>query len=145
MLTGFLYPCQRETYTEGTMRALTGCLVLVFAACGGGSVTTEPKSGADASNAADSSEAERGQEDGETSSEASASRQEPQGPKCDDGTCSQCGSSICLTGWYCDEKASACSWLAECADKPSCSCVSRVLGSGCKCREEAGALKVACD
>ena len=70
------------------------------------------------------------------------------GPNCDDGTCSLCGSGICPTGWYCDEKAaggSACSWLAECAEKPSCGCVTRVLGPSCKCREENGGLKVACD
>ena len=61
---------------------------------------------------------------------------------CDDGTCSTCGSGICPAGWYCDEKASgggACSWLTECADKPTCACVTRVLGAACKCRKRAAA------
>lgn len=131
------------------MRAFLCCFAVfsLVAACGGGS-----SSGADAQSPADASEApssaanQSPEDDGEASSEAAAS--ERPGPRCDDGTCSPCGDGICPAGWYCDEKASgggACSWLAECAEKASCSCVTRVLGAGCKCREEAGGLKVACD
>ena len=145
MLTAFLYPCRRGTYTEGTMRAFAGCLVLVFAACGGGSTESGPKSADDASNAPDRAADEVSSDEGEARGDEKAESRAPAGPSCDDGTCSRCGGGICPAGWYCDEKTSACSWLTECADKPTCSCVGRVLGAGCKCREEAGGIKVACD
>lgn len=130
------------------MRALTCCLglLLLLPQCGSGSTTGEAKSAADAS----SDQAAEGQSKDDTESdapsEAAANSSAPKATSCDDGTCSVCGSGICPTGWYCDEKAgNACSWLAECADKPTCGCVTRVLGSACKCREEGGGLKVACD
>lgn len=121
---------------------------LLVAACGsGGSSGTEPKSAADSNDSAqnDSAPSSRDADDASDATETSA---KPRGPSCDDGTCSLCGSGICPAGWYCDEKASgggACSWLAECAEKATCGCVTRVLGSACKCREEGGGLKVACD
>ena len=131
------------------MRAFHCCfaLLLLLPQCGGGAST-----GSDAKSAADEGEgrsqrADAGDAEGESDkSESPATSSGPQGPSCDDGTCSLCGGGICPSGWYCDEKASgACSWLAECADKPTCSCVTRVLGAACKCREEGGGLKVACD
>jgi hypothetical protein len=141
------------------MRLFLCCLALVLLPqCGGGTATSEgPKSaGDDRKSSADSSDAasesgERGKHDSdeeEPSSGDAATSQKSQGPSCDDGTCSKCGNGICPTGWYCDEKASgggACSWLTECAEKPTCGCVTRVLGASCKCREESGGLKVACD
>jgi hypothetical protein len=131
------------------MRAFPCCfaVLLLVVACGGGTSSgAEPKSAADSSEA-DSSEAARTSPDADETSEAAETSSKPKGPSCDDGTCSLCGSGICPAGWYCDEKASggACSWLAECAEKPTCGCVTRVLGSACKCREEGGGLKVACD
>ncbi|RYZ05522.1 MAG: hypothetical protein EOO73_19935 [Myxococcales bacterium] len=123
-------------------------VLLLVAGCGAGSSSgAEPKSAADATNA-DESEAAPSSGGGDEASEAAEASSKPAGPSCDDGTCSQCGSGICPAGWYCDEKASggaACSWLAECAEKATCGCVTRVLGSACKCREEGGGLKVACD
>jgi len=141
------------------MRAFFGCLghlalVLTLAQCGGGSATGEGPKGADGHDSSDSSphsgkrEREREANEEEESNASAASPEKSQAATCDDGTCSKCGSGICLAGWYCDEKASgggACSWLSECAEKPSCGCVTRVLGASCKCREEDGGLKVACD
>jgi hypothetical protein len=135
------------------MRARHLCLLLLFALpqCGGGGAGAEPKSAAhhesdaesDGDGDGDSSESSS-EEDGAPADRADAT---PRGPNCDDGSCSLCGSGICPSGWYCDENASggaACSWLTECADKPTCSCITRVLGSACKCREDAGGLKVSC-
>ncbi len=131
------------------MRALPLCLLLLLTLpqCGGGSAGSEPKTvagrPADSESDADSSEAG---EEGDSEVTSSAD-EKPRGPNCDDGTCSPCGSGICPSGWYCDENASggaACSWLTECADKPTCGCITRVLGSSCKCREEGGGLKVSC-
>jgi len=136
------------------MRAFFSCLalILLLPQCGGGAATgAEPKSSADdRKGSSDSSEssAKGADEVEEQSNESTAAAERSKGPNCDDGTCSKCGSGICPAGWYCDEKASgggACSWLTECADKPTCSCITRVLGAACKCKEESGALKVACD
>jgi hypothetical protein len=136
----------------GRMRALPVLLLLLFALpqCGSGT-GAEPRS---AANHQGDSESD-GDSDGESSEsgadddDAPAGRADdkPRGPNCDDGSCSLCGSGICPSGWYCDENASggaACSWLTECADKPTCGCITRVLGSSCKCREEGGGLKVSC-
>jgi len=128
-------------------------LVLLLPQCGGGTTTgSEPKSPAAATeSAAEASSrgpAKSNTSEEEPSSAEAALPEASKGPSCDDGTCSKCGSGICPSGWYCDEKASAggaCSWLAECAEKPTCACVTRVLGAGCKCHEDGGALKVACD
>jgi hypothetical protein len=71
----------------------------------------------------------------------------PQAALCDDGTCHSCGSGMCLTGWYCDESAkggAACGWLPQCAEKPSCACLSKVLGPGCACSEQGGGPHVTC-
>ena len=132
------------------MRALPLCLMLLLLLpqCGDGSSGGgEAKSAADRdkSSASDEGSSEEGGSDEDAP--ASTAEDKPRGPNCDDGTCSLCGNGICPAGWYCDENASggaACSWLTECADKPSCSCITRVLGSSCKCREEAGGLKVSC-
>ena len=129
------------------------CFVLVslLADCGGETATgAEPKSAADDARAsADSNDSSgRTDDDAEPASESAAAPERSNGTNCDDGTCSKCGNGICPAGWYCDENASgggACSWLTECAEKPTCACVTRVLGSSCKCREDNGGLKVACD
>jgi hypothetical protein len=120
---------------------------LMLVQCGGTAATPEPQA-ADRERESSGQPEEQGDDEGEAGNEANGASSEPAGPNCDDGTCSKCGSGICPSGWYCDENASggpACSWLKECADKPSCSCVTRVLGAACKCREEAGGLKVACN
>lgn len=132
------------------MPAFTRCfaVVLLVAACGSGSAAgPEPRSSAARADR-ERDEETSGPGGTEESNDAPESSSKPSGPSCDDGTCSLCGSGICPVGWYCDERASgggACSWLAECAEKATCNCVTRVLGAGCKCREEGGGLKVACD
>jgi hypothetical protein len=136
------------------MRAFFCCLALLWLLpqCGGAGAT-----GGDTKSAADDGEHPKrpyrgastdADADEEESGSSAPATERSKGPNCDDGTCSPCGGGICPAGWYCDEKASgggACSWLAECAEKPTCGCVTRVLGAGCKCREENGGLKVACD
>jgi hypothetical protein len=126
------------------MRAFSCCLalVLLLPQCGGGTATSaEPKSAADDTDGSSDASAARssskgdGDGDEQSTSDTPSTREISKGPNCDDGTCSKCGSGICLAGWYCDEKAGgggACSWLAECADKPTCACVTRVLGASCK-------------
>lgn len=131
------------------MRALPWCfaLLLLLPQCGGGGPAgggSEAKSAADASAPSPDRE-EQGSDTASSDEEEGASPEKSKAATCDDGTCSPCGNGICPSGWYCDEKAGACSWLTECADKATCGCVTRVLGSACKCREEAGGLKVACD
>ena len=146
-----MYPPGYETYTEPRMRALLCCLSLVclLPECGGAAATGgETKSAPDDARRRPDAEAASADAD-ETDSNASApAAAQAKGPNCDDGTCSLCGPGLCPRGWYCAEQArggGACSWLAECAEKPSCGCVTRVLGATCKCREENGGLKVACD
>ena len=147
-----MYPRRYGTYTEPRMRAIFCCLALLWLLpqCGGAASTgSDAKSGqADADHPQRSSDRASKDTDEEQSSASAPGPEKSKGPSCDDGTCSLCGSGICPAGWYCDEKASgggACSWLTECAEKPTCGCVTRVLGASCKCREENGGLKVACD
>jgi hypothetical protein len=92
--------------------------------------------------AEESASDESGSDEGEGSERAEV---EPaSGPNCDDGSCSLCAGSLCPTGWYCDENAKACGWLRECPEKPSCACITRVLGSSCKCSEESGVPRLEC-
>jgi len=117
--------------------------LLLIAACGGGAtVTGDPKTAEPASPAFKSDQA-RDRSDSEAEPRQSSASEKAESA-CDDGTCSRCGNGICPSGWYCDEKSNGCSWLSECAGKPSCACVTRVLGASCKCREDGG-LKVTCD
>lgn len=130
------------------MRALPLCLLLLstLPQCGGAG-GAEPKTAA-GHEADDDEESDRDdRDDRDAIAEAGDKDDRPRAPSCDDGTCSPCGDGICPSGWYCDENAGggpACSWLKECAGEPSCACVTRVLGAGCKCREERGGLKVSC-
>jgi hypothetical protein len=131
------------------MRAYPWCFAVLSLVLGCGAGTS---SGATPRSTAEDAEAPRSSEpsgaDGAEEPGDAAEESKPAGPSCDDGSCSRCGSGICPTGWYCDEKApggGACSWLAECAAKATCGCVTRVLGAACRCREEGGGLKVACD
>jgi hypothetical protein len=133
------------------MRALLCCfaLLLLLPECGGSGATSgEAKSAASDRKSADEPGESSAKSDDEEPSESRSASEKSKGLSCDDGTCSLCGSGICPAGWYCDEKvggSGACSWLTECPEKPTCGCITRVLGSSCKCREENGGLKVACD
>jgi hypothetical protein len=123
-------------------------LALLLPQCGGASTGSEPKTAdsqaPDASGRSSDGAAEASDSDPEETSTADA---KPSGPSCDDGTCSLCGNGICPAGWYCDESApggAACAWLKECAEKATCGCVTKVLGSACKCRDDSG-VKVSCN
>ena len=132
------------------MRAFPLCLALavLLPQCGGGAAGSDPKTAAsEERDDAERSNADSTAADAESSTEPATAESAPRGPNCDDGTCSVCGSGICPAGWYCDEGApggAACSWLTECAEKPSCNCVTKVLGPSCKCRDDAG-IKVSCN
>jgi len=63
---------------------------------------------------------------------------------CADGSCSQCGDAVCLSGFYCNESAGACGWLPECVKTPSCTCLERSMPQ-CSCEERDGGLYVNCD
>jgi hypothetical protein len=120
-------------------------LCLWVAACGG-SATPEPRS-ADHSEPAESSSSKDGDHDSGADEPSDAAESAPADP-CADGTCFSCGKSLCLSGWYCDESAkggAACSWQPECAKSPSCRCLTKVLGEGCSCKDEAGAPHVSCE
>lgn len=115
--------------------------------CGGAGGAAEPKTAATEDADASEASSDASKSEGDDSEGASAAPEKPRGPSCDDGTCSLCGSGICPAGWYCDESApggAACAWLKECAEKASCGCVTKVLGSACKCRDESG-VKVSCN
>jgi hypothetical protein len=122
-------------------------LVAVLPQCGGAAGPEPKAAGAEDSESSDRS---KGADEGESDKNdegPSAAEEKSHGPSCDDGTCSLCGSGICPAGWYCDESApggAACAWLKECAEKATCGCVTKVLGSSCKCRDESG-VKVSCN
>ena len=122
-------------------------LALLLPQCGGSGGSAEPKTVADAETQDAKSSSEGSNSESDDADETSAAPEKPRGPSCDDGTCSLCGAGICPAGWYCDESApggAACAWLKECAEKATCGCVTKVLGSACKCRDESG-IKVSCN
>ena len=140
-------PTAPRRIPNGAMRSVPVCLLLTLlnASCAGSAASSTAKAPSAGSGSTNDSQASS--EALEAEGESPATSQSPKSPSCDDGTCSACGSGMCPVGWYCDEGASggaACSWLKECAEKPTCGCVIRVLGSTCQCREEAGGLKVSC-
>jgi hypothetical protein len=126
-------------------------LLGVSSGCGGaerpaesaaGNASADGPAGDDAEGSGETSGATQAG-DGENGESEST---EPQRPSCDDGTCTPCGSSLCPSGWYCDESAKggpACGWLPECAKKPSCACVKRAF-SGCSCEEQGGGVHLSC-
>lgn len=63
---------------------------------------------------------------------------------CASGTCTPCGEALCLSGFYCEEAVSACGWVPDCAESPSCSCLEKYL-EGCRCDERGGGVYVSCD
>ena len=123
--------------------SLAALFVVGFAgACGGSPAGSgEPAATPHEKAASDASEAPSTEDEGPAEEEA------PKPGLCDDGTCSPCGSGMCPTGWYCDESAkggAACGWLPQCAQKASCGCLTKVLGSVCSCSEQGSGLHVTC-
>ena len=128
---------------SGVYVALFGLCAGLAGACGGSPAGTgEPAREPHEKASHDSSNTQSSDED------APAEEEAPQpAALCDDGTCSTCGSGMCPTGWYCDESAKggpACGWLPQCAQKSSCGCLTKVLGSACSCTEQGSGLHVAC-
>ncbi len=62
---------------------------------------------------------------------------------CAQGQCTPCGDTVCVAGFFCDERAQACSWLPQCAKDPSCDCLQKAL-DGCSCESRDGGLYVTC-
>jgi hypothetical protein len=109
-------------------------LLCIASACGGsGSTASDTKLPAEAPP------------DEASGDEPEAVEEEPAPPPdpCASGTCTKCGEAVCLSGFYCEEAVSACGWLPQCADSPSCECVSKVL-SDCQCEERDGGVYVKC-
>lgn len=63
---------------------------------------------------------------------------------CHGDTCTTCGESVCLEGFYCDEVAQACSWLPQCASDDSCKCIEAALPH-CECKSRDGGTFVTCN
>ena len=114
--------------------------LLVGSACGGsGKPAAEPESSAGSVATSRSDEGEA------TESDSGDEEEAPKARACNDETCFACGEGLCLKGMYCDVGAGpGCSWLPECAKSPSCACITRVLGSQCKCDDSGGGPQVEC-
>jgi hypothetical protein len=128
------------------MRLTSGLLstLMAAAACGGSTAGTEAES-AERSGARKAAESDSTDE--ATESGGSGEPSAPRRPSCEDGTCFECGSGICMTGFYCDDGAqggAACSWLPDCAGRASCACLKRALGSDCECEERGGGVHLKC-
>lgn len=108
----------------------------ILASCGGAASGAGP-------TAAGGTSAAEGHEGGNDGARGAEGPSGPTLPSCDDGTCFRCGEGICPKGFFCDEKAAggaACSWLPECAEAPSCGCVTKVIGDSCACAEKSGGV-----
>lgn len=66
-----------------------------------------------------------------------------QAPPCAGESCSRCGQAACLAGFFCEEASSACSWLPNCAQDLSCSCLQAEMPN-CDCEERDGDVFVNC-
>jgi hypothetical protein len=122
--------------------------LLCAAGCGGSERPAKSASEGDGEAASAGDEDATGASEGgdDAASEGTESAETARKPRCDDGTCTPCGSSLCPSGWYCDEGAKggpACGWLPECAQKPSCACVKRAF-SDCACEDQGGAAHLTC-
>jgi len=126
-----------------TARRPATWLFLLAISCGGGTSSRPAESPAENDEAGESAAGDADESgSGEDESTPAASRR----VSCDDGTCSPCGDSFCLAGWYCDESAKggpSCGWLRECPEKVSCSCLTRVFSS-CTCEEKGGGVHLTC-
>lgn len=109
-------------------------------ACGGSTpAADEPESSAGTLATSRDEDGPGPSEDGEEGEAAAPAR------ACNDETCFACGAGLCLDGMYCDLGAGpGCSWLPECAQSPSCACITRVLGSDCRCDDSGGGPEVDC-
>jgi hypothetical protein len=106
-------------------------MLIALPGCGGGG----------SARSADSPDSESGGDHGEYGDDGAPS-------ECEDGTCFACGDDYCPNGFYCDDNApsgAGCSWLPECAEEATCSCVENALGEGCTCEERDGGVHVACE
>lgn len=120
-------------------RVAISVLVLgLVASCGGSSGGPNGKPTADGDGAHDRSGRSPGDDTSEDESEVA-------NDPCADQSCFRCGDGICPKGFYCDEKAGACSWLPECASEASCGCVKQGAGDSCTCEEKSGGVYARCD
>ncbi len=114
------------------------CVVGAVVSCGGSN--TSP---ATASNATSTTE-----DDNEDFAEDSSDHGEPESSAavdpCAGGTCTTCGESVCLDGFFCAESTQSCSWVPACAEDPTCGCLQKALPD-CSCSERDGGLYVSCD
>lgn len=116
-------------------RALFGVLAAYLsAACGGPTSQTEARSVDEVSQESDD-------DFGDGSNESGSN---PSPRPCENGSCTECGDSVCLSGFYCDESAQACAWLPDCPSELTCECVTRSLPE-CQCEERDGGVYVSCD
>jgi hypothetical protein len=124
---------------------LSVALAWTVIGCGGGGApeTGAPATAHDKKSASAKAPSASSSEEDEEEDEAPTAT-----TPCADGTCTTCGKGICPAGFYCDESAkggAACSWLPQCGEKASCSCLTKALGSACKCADQAGGQHVTCD
>ena len=112
----------------------------LFCACGGRAPpATEPKSHADDTQKATSTDTTTLEEQPKRSSKV----------QCDDGSCFACGEAVCLSGFYCSvgRAGHGCAWLPSCSGKPTCGCIVAAMRDepSCTCEEKEGGIFVACD
>jgi hypothetical protein len=110
-------------------------VVCLLAACGGGTQASGSSTSPDQKDA-------RG-DTNDSFDGADSTVGAPRDP-CASGTCTHCGDAVCLAGFYCEEAVSACGWVPECADIPSCDCLQTYL-AGCDCDERSGGVFISCE
>lgn len=131
---------ERFGYLRAVTRTAISVLVLgLVVSCGGGGgggANGKPVAGGDEAHDRDNPA---------KTDEDSADESETASDPCADQSCFRCGDGICPKGFYCDEKAGACSWLPECASEASCSCVKQGAGDSCTCEEKSGGVYARCE
>ncbi len=131
-------PPSRPAPTAFLLRALACSLAALSSSCGGQTASDTPAD-------VDSEGSDEGQ-GFDPGSDELVEQSEPKAPEdaCAGGTCFHCGEeAVCLEGFFCDEGASACGWVPECARETSCECLQEKL-SGCTCTERDGGFFVQC-
>jgi hypothetical protein len=108
---------------------------------GSGDSSDDSTEGDDSSD----SEGESAESDSSGASRSSSTRAVTRAT-CASGGCSECGEGACPPGMFCIKSGAntGCSWFPECGNNADCNCISKHIGSNCRCEAQGQFARVTC-